>query len=122
MTRITIAAPNTHISDANQLARVLGYSEDDVKTFGAAEYFDSIGNLYSVASGIVEPVFLINAFSELIEPEWGADMEAAQRAQAILQHGNTEETETCLARPDKIVAVVADDPKVAITLLGLNRK
>jgi len=113
--RVTIATPEAHTADANQLARVLGYGPDDDKTFGAPDYEDGDGNVYCVASGLVKPAFVEDAFVEdLPEPEWGADMEAASRAQAKVVIGGP-------AQPDKIVAIIGDDVQAALAELELTR-
>ena len=113
MIRLTFAAPEAFIPDANQLARVIGLSPDDDKTYGEPQYQDAAGNLYSVASGLVEPSFIDTATSPLEEPEWGADMAAAQRAQALAALGEP-------AAPDHIAAVVGDDVAEALAFLGLS--
>lgn len=113
MIRLTFACPAAHISDANQLARVVGLSADDDKTYGAPQYQDADGNLYAVASGLVEPSFIDTATSPLVEPEWGADMAAAQRAQALAALGQP-------AEPEHIAAVVVDDVNEALAFLGLS--
>jgi hypothetical protein len=38
MIRITFAPPEAHISDANQLARVAGYSVHEDQTYESARY------------------------------------------------------------------------------------
>lgn len=113
MIRLTFACPAAHISDANQLARVVGYGPDDDKTYGEPQYQGADGNLYAVASGLVVPHFAEVATSPLVEPEWGADMEAAQRAQALAALGEP-------AAPDHIAAVVGDDVAEALAFLGLT--
>lgn len=112
MIRLTFACPVTHIADANQLARVIGLSPDDDRTYGEPRFQDGGGNLYAVASGLVEPSFITTATSPLTEPEWGADMAAAQRAQALAALGEP-------AAPDHIAAVVGDDVTEALAFLGL---
>ena len=112
MIRITFACPAAHIADANQLARAIGLSADDDQTYGEPRFQDAEGNLYSVASGLVEPSFIDTATSPLVEPEWGADMAAAQRAQALAALGEP-------AAPDHIAAVVGDDISAALGFLGL---
>lgn len=113
MIRLTFACPEAHILDANQLARVIGLSPDDDKTYGEPQYQDADGNLYAVASGLVESSFLITATSPLTEPEWGADMAAAQRAQALAALGES-------AAPGHIAAIVGDDVSEALAFLGLE--
>lgn len=113
MIRITFACPEAFISDANQLARAIGLSADDDKNYGEPQYQDADGNLYAVASGLVEPSFIDTATSPLVEPEWGADMDAAQRAQALAALGQP-------AAPEHIAAVVGDDVAEALAFLGLS--
>ncbi|WP_112312323.1 hypothetical protein [Pseudogemmobacter bohemicus] len=112
--RITIACPAALIQDANQLARVIGYSEADDQTYGAAIWQDAAGNRYAVASGLVSPVFPEAAVSPLTAPEWGADMAAAARAQALIRIGGP-------AAPGQIAAVIGDDVPAALAELGLTR-
>jgi len=113
--RVTIAVHPDNVPDANQLARVLGYGPDDDRTFTVPGYQHDDGNAYCVASGLVKPAFVEDVFVEdLPEPEWGADMEAASRAQAKVVIGGP-------AQPDKIAAIVGDDPQAALVALGLTR-
>ena len=81
---ITIAVPAAHIADANQLALCIGYSAADGETYGAPVWQDAGGHLYAVASGQVSEGFPAAAAAPLSEPPWGADMEAAARAQALV--------------------------------------
>lgn len=117
--RITIACPEAYISKANELAKCVGYSEADGNTFTTTTHKDASNNFYAVASGLVKPVFLTNAFQPLQEPEWEVDLEDAEEAQTILRHGDPEDAESCVADPDHIVAVVHDDPATALSLLQL---
>lgn len=112
MIRLTFACPEQFIPDANQLARVVGYSEADERTYGEPQYQDAEGNLYSVASGLVAEHFASVATSPLQEPDWGADMEAAGRAQLLAALGQP-------ASPDHIAAVIGDDVQAALEFLGL---
>jgi len=83
---VTIAVPEAHISDANQLALVLGESSADDQTFGPARYQDASGNLYAIASTVAKPVFVVLASQPLVAPDHApaVDLEAAKRAQALL--------------------------------------
>ncbi len=112
--RITIACPEAHIADANQLARVIGYGPDDGRTCGAALFRDAAGNRYAAPSGLVLPAFVTNAVAPLVEPAWGADMAAAARAQALIVIGGP-------AAPGQITAVIDDDPQAALAALGLTQ-
>lgn len=114
MIRMTFACPVAHTYIGNQLARVVGYGPDDDQTYGEPQYQDADGNRYAVASGLVAPSFVDTATSPLTEPEWGADMEAAGRGQALAAMGQP-------ASPEHIAAVVGDDVAAALAFLGLTR-
>lgn len=122
MMRVTIACPEALIADANQLARVIGLGPEDAQTYGAPVWLDAEGNRYAVASAQVSQRFSTVTGSPLIEPPWGADMEAAARAQAVIRIGDLEAPETCRADPAALVAVLGDDPQAAIRMLGLERE
>ena len=111
--RVTIACPEALIVDANQLARCLGYSEDDGLTYGLPIWQDVLGNRYAVASGVVSDAFPEAAASLLSEPEWGADMEAAARAQAAIAIGVPADP-ACLA-------AVFGEVEDALSVLGVSR-
>jgi len=122
MIRVTIAVPEAHIGAANQLARCIGYTEADGQTYGAPSWQDSEGNRYALASTLASPAFVQTAASPLIEPPWGADMAAAAAAQAIVAvFGIAEDEGSPAAHPDRITAIVSDDPHAAIAVLGLVR-
>lgn len=113
MIRVTIACPEALITDANQLARVLGYSDADGETYGEPHWQDTAGNRYAVASGLVSEGFSAAAQSELAEPDWGADMEAAARAQALITIGGP-------ADPSRLVVVFGEDAGSALNVLGVG--
>ena len=127
MINVTIAVPEALISDAKQLARCIGYSADDEDTFREPSWRDSGGGLYAVASGLVKPAFAEDAISPLVKPEWGADMEAAARAQATLRvsdmrHPENPEAPLPAVPPadaDHICAVIGPEGLTALALLGL---
>lgn len=119
MIRVTIAVPEALIGPANQLARVLGEGPADDQTYGHWLLQDAEGHVYALTSLPVSEGFVGRATSPLIEPEWGADMEAATLAQMALRIGDPAAPETCLADPDHIVAVFHPDPQVALALMGL---
>ena len=118
--RATIAAPVNHMPDANQLALALGESSADDQTFTSASYQDAGGNLYSVASTVANLIFAELAGQPLQAPDHAPDMdvEAATRAQALLQiNGGT-------ASPDVIAVILGNRLESAqdhIAALGLSR-
>jgi len=117
---ITIAVPTALVSDANALARCVGYSSDDEGTFREPSWQDGSGNLYAVASGPVWPAFLAVPGQALVEPEWGADLVAATRAQALLVVALPGD-EVLPVSPEHISAVAGMDGLAAIAMLGLTR-
>lgn len=124
---VTIAVPEAMLIDANQLARCVGYGPDDDQTFRTPCWQDAEGNVYSVASGPVWPAFLAVPGQTLVEPEWGADMEAAERAQATLRVSDMRSPEDPEAAPpivaqadvDHVSAVIGPEGLTALGLLGL---
>ena len=118
--KATIATPASHIPDANQLALALGESSADDRTFSTASYQDAQGNLYAVCSTVAKSIFADLAGQPLQAPDHAPDMdvEAATRAQALLQiNGGT-------ASPDVIAVILGDRLESAqdhIAALGLTR-
>ena len=120
MMTLTIACPEVHISDGNQFSRCVGLGPDDDKTFSLALWQDTQGNLYAVASGLVSDTFTETATSPLVEPEWGCDMEAAERAQALIRMLDSE-TGELVATPDTISAAYGTDVMGVIAGMGLTQ-
>ena len=117
--KATIAAPASHIPDANQLTLCLGESSADDQTFTNASHQDAQGNLYAVCSTVAKPIFAELAGQPLQAPDHAPDMDvaAATRAQALLQiNGGT-------ASPDVIAVILGDRKESAqdhIAALGLT--
>ena len=111
--RITIACPAALIADANQLARCIGLGPEDDRTYGAPVWRDAAGNPYAVASAVVSPAFVGTASSPLVAPEWGCDMAAAARAQAVIAIGAS-------AAPGILAAIIGDDVQAALAALGVT--
>ena len=115
----TIAVPEPLIPDANQLALALGESAADDQTFGAASYQDAGGNLYAVCSTVAKPIFVQLSGQPLQAPDHapGVDLEAATRAQALLQINGG------FATPDVIAVILGGSAERAqdhIAVLGLT--
>jgi len=116
--RVTIAVPETHTADANQLALCLGESASDDQTFTATNWQDADGNLYAVCSTVAKPVFVELASQPLQAPAHApdADLDAASRAQALLAINAGPAT------PDRIAVILGDRLESAmdhIAALGL---
>jgi len=119
-TRATIATPAAHIPEANQLALCLGESSADDQTFSTASWQDAEGNLYAVSSTVAKPIFAQIAGQPLQAPDHAPDMdvEAATRAQALLQINGGKAT------PDVIAVILGGRLESAqdhIAALGLER-
>lgn len=56
--RMSLAVPQALVTQANQLALIVGVSEHDDKTFTTANWQDKDGNLYAVCSTVIKPVVL----------------------------------------------------------------
>lgn len=87
--RITVACPEALISDASQLAMVLGQGPDDGRTYGVPGWQDAEGNLYAAASFVAPPAWITGATQPLTRPAWDVapyrvNMAGASRAQAAL--------------------------------------
>jgi len=108
---LTIACPEAFIAQGNQFSRCVGLGPDDDKTFGLPLWQDAGGNRYAVASGLVSDSFAEIATGELMEPEWGCDMDAARIAQAMIRLGEQ-------ATPDTIAAHFGD-AMAAMAAMGL---
>jgi len=118
--RATIAVPEPLIAEANQLALALGESAADDQTFTTASYQDAQGNLYAVCSTVAKPIFAQIAGQPLQAPAHAPDMdvEAATRAQALLQINGG------IATPDVIAVILGDrleSAQLHIKVLGLTR-
>jgi len=119
--RLTIACPDALRDDANNLAMVLGYGLGDALTYGALNWQDADGNLYTCASLPVSDTFTSTAQSPLQRPAWDTDniisMAAANRAQAALVFSLTPVT----AVPDKLTACAGDNALATLAAMGLVR-
>src|SRR5690554_2576250 len=116
--RVTIAVPEAHIFDGNQLALALGESSADDQTFTAVNWQDADGNLYALASTVAKPVFVELASQPLQAPAHtpDVDIEAATRAQMMVSINDKP------AGPDRVAVILGDRLESAmdhIEALGL---
>lgn len=120
MTRITAAAPEALVSDANQLAMALGFSEADGETYRGLNWQDAQGNLYAAASFEAREEWIAFAQAPLVRPEWDVneviDMVAAAQAQAALVFS----LEPVDADPAKLTAIGGMDGPAAVAAMGLS--
>jgi len=119
MTRITAAAPEALVSDANQYAMALAFSVADGLTYTGLNWQDSTGNLYAAASWEASDAWVEASSQPLVRPAWDVDeiidMTAAGRAQAALVFS----VEPVAAVPDKLTALGGMDGVAALAAMGL---
>jgi len=120
MSRITAAAPEALVSDANNYAMCLGQSEADGQTYRGLNWVDPDGNLYAAASFEARDEWITFAQAPLVRPAWDADeiidMVAAERAQAALVYA----VEPVLAAPGALTAIGGMDGVEALAAMGLT--
>jgi len=120
--RITCSCPELLVSDANQYAMCLGFSEADGETYRGLNWVDAQGNLYAAASFDARDEWVIFAQAPLQRPLWDTaeviDMVAAERAQAALAFS----TEALSASPTTLTAIGGMDGMSALVAMGLTTK
>lgn len=123
MIRITAAAPEAMMDDANALAMAIAYSEADGQTYRAATWQDAQGNLYAAASWEARPEWIAAATQPLTRPAWDTeqiiDMAAAARAQAALVFWMGE-GEPPQATTTALTAIAGMSGPDALALMGLT--
>lgn len=111
---INIALPVELREAGNQFARCVGMGPEDDRTFShGPNAQDAEGNLYIFTNGWVVPHFAEIAMGELVEPEWGCDLDAAQAIPPLIRVGEP-------AAPDVVAAVFDMDAAAALEALGLT--
>ena len=122
--RLTIACPEAHIEDANDLAQVLGYGPPDALTYGEPQWQDGQGNRYAVCSLPVSDGFFAAAFAPLERPAWDdrdggylINMTGAARAQARVVLAS----ESGMTASPTILAMPGEDAMAALAAMGLTR-
>jgi len=121
--RLTIAIPEALMEAANHLAVAIGESAGDFQSFTQADWVDSQGNRYAVASTQCTETLFQYAGSPLQRREFAPEewsLELASQAQAVVELWMGE-GEIPSADPNKIVGIVMDDPAQALQLLGVTR-
>jgi hypothetical protein len=106
--RATIAAPESMMAGANQLALCLGQSAADDQTFRVANYQDAQGKKYAVASTVAKPNFVTGAQTQILAPEFAPDVDlvAASLMQSRLSIGSLESP--VAANPAGMAAIVGN--------------
>ena len=120
MHRMSLAVPQALMSQANQLALIVGESEHDNETFTTANWQDAEGNLYAVCSAVIKPIVLrmfgIGLADIALPPHAvNADVKAAQQALdkvVMYKQGVT-------VTPDSIYIAIDVDPFDMFEQLGI---
>lgn len=120
MPRITCAAPEALVNDANQYAMCLAFGPADAYTYVGLNWVDADGNLYAATSFEARDEWITFAQAPLVRPAWDTDeiidMVAAERAQAVLVF----RTEAIPASPAALTALGGPNGPEALQLMGLG--
>lgn len=125
--RITCSCPAALVSDGNQLAMALGFSEADGETYRGLNWQDAFGNLYAAASFEARKEWVVAAQAPLVRPEWDTneiiDMDAAAKAQqSLIFYVVGSEEDAPKANPLNLVAIAGCEGIEALSLMGLTTK
>lgn len=119
--RMSLAVPQSLMTQANQLALIVGESEHDDKTFTTANWQDADGSLYAVCSTVIKPVVLglfgIN-LSDITLPNHAinADVTAAQQAlDKVVMYKQGDKASTA-----SIMCAIDFEPLQAFSDMGLT--
>ncbi len=117
---LTIAVPESLITQANQLALVIGTSEDDVNTFRTADWTDGTGNFAVRSTRAVDKIF---DYAWLVDTSGNTMLAEALAALSFVSITTDEEGVQAVIGNDqsKIRVLVDMEPFAALDLLGLRR-
>lgn len=119
--RMSLAVPQALMTQANQLALIVGESSGDDKTFSNANWQDKDGNMYAICSTVIKPVVLglfgIN-LSDITLPAHAinADVTAAQQAlDKVVMYKQGDKVSAT-----KIMCAIDFEPLAAFADMGLT--
>lgn len=117
---LTVAVPESLITQANQLALVIGTSEDDVNTFRTADWTDGIGNFAVCSTRAVDKIFdYVNAVDTTDNPLLA---EGLASLSFVTVTTDADGVETITGNDSTKIRVLVDmEPFAALELLGLHR-
>lgn len=117
--RMSLAVPQTLMTQANQLALIVGVSEHDDKTFTTTNWQDKDGNLYAVCSAVIKPIVLSLIDTPLADSPLqtkGADLSLAQQAlDKVVKYNQGDKAST-----SSIMCAIDFEPLQAFTDMGLT--
>lgn len=119
--RMSLAVPQALMTQANQLALIVGVSEHDDKTFTTANWQDKDGNLYAVCSTVIKPVVLGLfgiSLTDITLPAHATNADVIEAQQALdkvvmYKQGNKAST-------TKIMCAIDFEPLTAFADMGLT--
>lgn len=120
MTRITTACPKALFDDYIALRRchVTSRAEADAPPDAVFAWRNAGGTLFAVSSVEGGATWLSSVLAPVVLPEWGADLVAAERAQARVILWS--KTETGAATDDRITIVSGLTGPAALAAIGLT--
>ena len=119
--RMSLAVPQALMTQANQLALIVGVSEYDDKTFTTTNWQDKDGNMYAVCSTVIKPVVLSMfgiSLTDITLPAHAinADVTAAQQAlDKVVMYKQGDKASTA-----KIMCAIDFEPLAAFADMGLT--
>ena len=119
--RMSLAVPLALMTQANQLALIVGESSNDDKTFSNANWQDKDGNLYAICSTVIKPVVLglfdvILSNITLPAHAINADVTAAQQAlDKVVMYKQGDKVSTT-----SIMCAIDFEPLQAFSDMGLT--
>jgi len=118
--RMSLAVPQALMTQANQLALIVGVSSEDDKTFTTANWQDKDGNLYAVCSTVIKPVVLGMfgiSLADVTLPAHAINAEVAAAQQAldkVVMYKQGDEASTA-----SIMCAIDFEPLAAFEDMGL---
>ncbi len=119
--RMSLVVPQALVTQANQLALIVGVSEHDNETFTTANWQDKDGNLYAVCSTVIKPVVLGLfgiSLSNITLPAHAskAEVTAAQQAlDKVVMYKQGDKASTA-----KVMCAIDFEPLTAFADMGLT--
>lgn len=127
--RITVAVPAALMTAANHVQYLMGKASGPEKVYTAVNCTDPLGTGYSVSSGlwtdeqiagVQQPDIIEAMIAEGRVPE-DCDLDYVAEAQDVFEFFDAIDVTnwTTLADPEKIIAVVGDDPRAVLAAMQL---
>jgi hypothetical protein len=125
--RLTIVVPEALITQANNLALIIGEAEADLSTFKTAGWVDSNGDKYAVCSGVFQPesmsILKDGVSEEKPKHAEKANKKLAKDALKICKEYKPKMGKESVISAEKssMILIADEDPLSALAALGLSR-